>query len=79
MPDSDRKNGDSNPNEPTVDATAEGSRARADGVARENCPYPPGSEQCEEWLEGYDGGLEPATPPEGNGGNPPATDGSRGT
>jgi predicted alpha/beta hydrolase family esterase len=64
-----------------LDATAEGSRARADGVARENCPCPPGSEECEEWLEGYDGVVEPANPAEGNGGNPPAdpSDDSQGT
>ena len=80
MPDPDRKNGDPNPNEPTVDATAEGSRARADGVTRENCPYPPGSEEYEEWLEGYDGGVEP-NPSEGNDRNPPAdpSDGNPGT
>ena len=46
---------DPNPSQPAVDPTAEGSRARAEGRPRDDCPYPVGSEECQEWLEGYDG------------------------
>ena len=47
--------GDPNPTKPAVDATAEGARARAQGVHRDACPYAPDSEKRHEWLEGYDG------------------------
>ena len=53
---------DPNPNESAVDATAEGSRARTSGGIRTSCPYPPDSEECEEWLEGYDGNDQPVKP-----------------
>lgn len=39
----------------TVDPTDEGVRARARGRGRDACPYALGSEEREEWLEGYDG------------------------
>ena len=53
---------DPNPNEPAVDATAEGSRVRMSGGARTSCPYPPDSEEYEEWLEGYDGNEQSVKP-----------------
>jgi ribosome modulation factor len=46
---------DQNPNQPAVDATAEGARAKAQGLPRNACPYALDSEQHHEWLEGYDG------------------------
>jgi hypothetical protein len=49
------ENDDPNPGGAAVDPTAEGMRARAQGVPRDVCPYPAGSEEHHEWLEGYDG------------------------
>ncbi len=46
---------DPNPSQAAVDPTAEGSRARAEGKPRDACPYLAGSEERQEWLEGYDG------------------------
>ncbi len=46
---------DPNPRQAAVDPTAEGSRARTQGKSRDDCPYPAGSEESHEWLEGYDG------------------------
>jgi len=43
------------PIRPVVDATSEGARARAEGRSRQDCPYPPDSEERHEWFEGYDG------------------------
>lgn len=37
------------------DPTDDGMRARAHGKRRDLCPYPLGSEERHEWLEGYDG------------------------
>jgi ribosome modulation factor len=51
----DSKGDDPCPDRPTVDATAEGARARAQGAPREACPYALDSEKRHEWLEGYDG------------------------
>ncbi len=34
----------------------EGLDAFGRGVARQDCPYPPGSEEAEEWEEGWDEG-----------------------
>jgi hypothetical protein len=46
---------DPNPSQPAVDPTAEGARARAEHKPREACPYRADTEECHEWLEGYDG------------------------
>ena len=72
---------DPNPNQIAVDPTAEGSRARAEGLPRDACPYAADSEECHEWLEGYDGKTSQGSPlmPEKNdaegpeGGKRPAT------
>jgi len=32
----------------------EGSASFSRGLPREDCPYPPGSEDREEWLSGWD-------------------------
>jgi ribosome modulation factor len=44
------------------DATAEGARARTQGLSREHCPYAEGSEEEHEWLEGYDGPASQGRP-----------------
>jgi hypothetical protein len=46
---------DPTPNTSAMDPTAEGARARAQGIPREACPYPQGSEEFHEWVEGYNG------------------------
>jgi hypothetical protein len=46
---------DPNPGGLSVDPTAEGARARAQGEFRNLCPYASDTEECREWLEGYDG------------------------
>ena len=37
------------------DPTAQGELAREQGQSADACPYPPGSEERHEWLEGYKG------------------------
>ncbi|WP_084673957.1 ribosome modulation factor [Methylobacterium sp. WSM2598] len=44
------------------DRTPEGVRARQHGKPRDACPYPLGSEEREEWLEGFDGRTRRAPP-----------------
>ena len=43
---------DPNPNEPAVDATAEGSRVRMSGGARTSCPYPANSRNMKNGSKG---------------------------
>lgn len=37
------------------DAISEGSRARSKGQRRDACPYPAGTLERDDWLEGFDG------------------------
>jgi len=46
---------DINTGQKAGDATAEGARARAHELPRNECPYISGSEEAHEWLEGFDG------------------------
>ena len=41
------------------DAISEGTHSREKGQRREACPYPAGSQEREDWLQGFDGeGLD---------------------
>ena len=46
---------DFTPERSGADPTAKGKNARLASQPRESCPYPLGSEERHEWLEGYDG------------------------
>lgn len=53
---------DPDPIKATRDPAAEGARARHQGKPRDACSYPLGSQEREEWMEGYDGRVEGAGP-----------------
>lgn len=38
-----------------ADPLTEGARARNQGRPKDSCPYPAGSRERTEWLEGFDG------------------------
>jgi ribosome modulation factor len=37
-----------------MNVSDEGTASYLRGLPREDCPYPPGSDECEEWLSGWD-------------------------
>jgi ribosome modulation factor len=52
--------------EPTG-AASEGADSFMRDIPRENCPYPPGSDDREDWLRGWDQAAAGTAPPEPRG------------